>query len=113
MLRAFVLEWQGEWDKHLPLVEFAYNNSYHASIDMAPFEASYGRPYHAPGYWSDITDVKCGDLLFLQHYTDQVSPTKDIFRFGRKGKLSPRYIGPSEVVDSIGPAAYRLALPHH
>ncbi|CAN6462541.1 unnamed protein product [Victoria cruziana] len=72
MLRACVLEWQGEWDKHLPLVEFAYNNSYHASIDMAPFEALYGRPCHAPGYWFDITDVKREDPLVLQHYVDQV-----------------------------------------
>ncbi|CAN6458921.1 unnamed protein product [Victoria cruziana] len=50
MLRACVLEWQGEWDKHLSLIEFAYNNSYHASIGMTPFEALYGRPYRAPGY---------------------------------------------------------------
>ena len=43
MLRACVMEFKGSWDTHLALMEFAYNNSYQASIDMAPFEALYGR----------------------------------------------------------------------
>ena len=42
MLRACVIEFGGHWDNYLPLVEFSYNNSYHSSIDMAPFEALYG-----------------------------------------------------------------------
>ena len=44
MLRACVLDLKGSWEEHLPLVEFAYNNSYQASIQMAPYEALYGRP---------------------------------------------------------------------
>ncbi|KAD7477276.1 hypothetical protein E3N88_00412 [Mikania micrantha] len=43
MLRACVIDFIGNWDSHLPLLEFSYNNSYHASIGMAPFEALYGR----------------------------------------------------------------------
>jgi len=43
LLRVCVLEQGGTWDSHLPLIEFAYNNSYHSSIGMAPFEALYGR----------------------------------------------------------------------
>ncbi|CAN6453606.1 unnamed protein product [Victoria cruziana] len=113
MLRACILKWQGEWDRHLPSVEFAYNNSYHASIEMAPFEALYGRPCRAPGYWSDIADARFENPLILQHYADQISPTKGIFRFGKKGKLSPRFIGPFEVIEKIGSCAYRLALPPH
>ena len=47
-LRAYVLDHKGSWEKHLPLVEFAYNNSYQASIQMAPYEALYGRPCDTP-----------------------------------------------------------------
>ena len=43
MLRACVLEFKGIWDRHLPLMEFSYNNSYQSSIEMAPYEALYGR----------------------------------------------------------------------
>jgi hypothetical protein len=42
LLMFCILEWKGSWEEHLPLVEFTYNNSYHASIDMAPYEALYG-----------------------------------------------------------------------
>ena len=42
MLRACVMEFKGSWDTHLALMEFTYNNSYQASIEMAPFEALYG-----------------------------------------------------------------------
>ena len=48
MLRACVLDHKGRWVKHLPLVEFAYNNSYQASIQMAPYDALYGRPCRSP-----------------------------------------------------------------
>ena len=48
MLRACILDLKGNWDKHLPLVEFAYNNSYQVSIHMAPYEALYGRPCRSP-----------------------------------------------------------------
>ena len=44
MLRACVLDLKGSWEEHFPLVEFAYNNSYQASIQMTPYEALYGRP---------------------------------------------------------------------
>lgn len=48
MLRACVLDFRGSWEDHLPLVEFAYNNSYQSNIQMAPFEALYGRPCRSP-----------------------------------------------------------------
>ena len=48
------LEFKGRWEEKLPLVEFAYNNSYQASIQMAPYEALYGRPRQSPVYWMEV-----------------------------------------------------------
>jgi len=54
LLRACVLDHKGSWDKFLPLIEFTYNNSFHASIGMAPFEALYGRKCRTPLYWYEM-----------------------------------------------------------
>nr|GEW76230.1 putative reverse transcriptase domain-containing protein [Tanacetum cinerariifolium] len=57
MLRACVIDFRKGWEKHLPLVEFSYNNSYHASIKAAPFEALYGRKCRSPVCWAKVGDV--------------------------------------------------------
>ena len=54
MLRDCVMEFKGSWDTHLALMEFAYNNSYQASIEMAPFEALYGRKCRTPVCWDEV-----------------------------------------------------------
>ena len=55
MLRACVLDFKGSWDEYLALIEFAYNNSYHSSIGMTPYEALYGRPCRSPVCWAEAT----------------------------------------------------------
>ncbi|GJX16137.1 putative reverse transcriptase domain-containing protein [Tanacetum coccineum] len=57
MLRACVIYFRKGWDRHLPLVEFSYNNSYHTSIKDAPFEALYGRKCRSPIYWAEVGDA--------------------------------------------------------
>lgn len=57
MLRACVIDFRGSWDGHLPLIKFAYNNSYHSSIQMAPYEALYGRKCRSPIGWLDIAET--------------------------------------------------------
>ncbi|GJQ92536.1 putative nucleotidyltransferase, ribonuclease H [Tanacetum coccineum] len=148
MLRACALEWTGSWDEYLCLVEFAYNNSWHASIKAAPFELLYGRKCRAPICWDEVgerliegpelieitnekvavakeklkearsrqksyadkhrrdLEFQVGDRVFLK-----VSPFRGVKRFGIKGKLSPRFIGPFEILERIGEVSYRLALP--
>ena len=54
MLRACVLDFKGSWEEHLPLVEFTYNNNYQASIQMAPYEALYGRRCRSPVCWTEV-----------------------------------------------------------
>jgi hypothetical protein len=56
LLRACVLDQGGSWDSCLPLIEFTYNNSYHSSIGMAPFEALYGRRCRTPLCWYESSE---------------------------------------------------------
>ena len=65
-MRACVLEFQGSWDEHLSLVEFAYNNSFHSSIGMSPFEALYGRPCRSSICWEEIGDRDLLDLEIVE-----------------------------------------------
>ena len=129
-------------------MEFAYNNSYQASIGMTPYVDLYGRKCRTPVCWDEvgerklvgqkIVQVTCdkvkvirdrlkiaqdrqksyadnrrkdlefevGDMVFLR-----ISPWKGVLRFRKRGKLSPRYIGPYRIVERIGEVAYRLELP--
>nr|GFB19232.1 putative reverse transcriptase domain-containing protein [Tanacetum cinerariifolium]GFB22986.1 putative reverse transcriptase domain-containing protein [Tanacetum cinerariifolium] len=83
------------WERHLPLVEFSYNNSYHASIKAAPFEALYGRKCRSPICWAEVGDTQLTNPEIIQETTEKiVSPWKGVVRFGKRGKLNPRYIGP-------------------
>ncbi|GJR07740.1 ty3-gypsy retrotransposon protein [Tanacetum coccineum] len=65
MLRACALEWTGSWDEYLCLVEFAYNNSWHASIKATPFELLYGRKCRAPICWDEVGERLIGSLSVL------------------------------------------------
>ena len=58
MLRACVIDFGKAWDTHLPLIEFSYNNSYHTSIKVAPFEALYGRKCRSPLCWAEVGDTQ-------------------------------------------------------
>ncbi|KAA0060413.1 pol protein [Cucumis melo var. makuwa] len=58
MLRACALEFPGSWDSHLHLMEFAYNNSYQATIGMAPFEALYGKCCRSPVCWGEVGEQR-------------------------------------------------------
>ena len=67
MLRACMLDFKGSWEDHLHLVEFSYNNSFQASIQMAPYEALYGRKCRSPVCWDDIGERRLlGPELIVQ-----------------------------------------------
>ncbi|KAG4181401.1 hypothetical protein ERO13_A10G224850v2 [Gossypium hirsutum] len=58
MLRCCILEFEGNWERYLPLIEFAYNNNYQSSTKMAPYEALYGRKCRTPLYWTELSEKK-------------------------------------------------------
>ncbi|GKG30669.1 putative reverse transcriptase domain-containing protein, partial [Tanacetum coccineum] len=72
MLRACVLDFGKGWDKHLPLVEFSYNNSYHTSIKAAPFEALYGRKCRSPICWAEVGDSQLTGPEIIHETTKRI-----------------------------------------
>ncbi|KAJ0780030.1 putative nucleotidyltransferase, Ribonuclease H [Helianthus annuus] len=83
MLRACVVDLGGSWDKHLSLVEFSYNNSYHTSIGAAPFEALYGRKCRSPLCWSDAGDRQLVGPDMVQETTDKIAQIRDRIKAAR------------------------------
>ena len=77
MLRACVIDFKSSWETHLPLIEFAYNNSYHSSIGMAPFEALYGRPWRSPLCWVEVGDGKLLGLEMIQETNEKIVIVKE------------------------------------
>jgi len=76
MLRACALEFGGNWDVHLPLVEFSYNNSYHTSIKMAPFQALYGRKCRSPLAWAEVGESQLIGPEIVVETTDVIAKVK-------------------------------------
>nr|GEY05640.1 reverse transcriptase domain-containing protein [Tanacetum cinerariifolium] len=76
MLRAYVIDFGNGWERHLLLIEFSYNNSYHASIKDAPFEAFYGRKCRLPVCWAEVGDAQLTGLKLIHDTTKKIVQIK-------------------------------------
>ena len=82
------MEFRGSWDTHLPLMEFAYNNSYQASIGMAPYEALYGRKCRTPVCWDEVGERKLVGLEIVQVTYDMIKVIRDIIKIAQNRQKS-------------------------
>ncbi|GJX87263.1 putative reverse transcriptase domain-containing protein [Tanacetum coccineum] len=106
MLRACAIEFRKGWVNHLPLVEFSYNKSYHASIKAAPFEALYGRNCRSPACWAEVGQVQLIGPEIVQETTEKIIQIKQRIQVAHD-----RYVGPFKVLEKVGSIAYKLELP--
>ena len=72
MLRGCVMEFTGSWDRYVPLMKFAYNNNYQASISMAPYEALYGRRCRTLVCWTELNEHKVIGLDVVKDTEEKV-----------------------------------------
>nr|GEZ01403.1 putative reverse transcriptase domain-containing protein [Tanacetum cinerariifolium] len=76
MLCACGIDLEKGWDRHLPLIEFSYNNSYHTSIKVAPFEALYGRKCRSLVYWAEVGDARHTGPKIIHEITKKIIQIK-------------------------------------
>nr|GEW77377.1 reverse transcriptase domain-containing protein [Tanacetum cinerariifolium] len=111
MLRACVIDFGSSWNRHLPLVEFSYNNSYHPNIKAAPYKALYERKCRSPVCWSEDGDSQLIGPELIRDTTEKVSPWKGAVNFGKHEKLSPCYVRQFKILARVGHVAYTLEFP--
>ncbi|GJW03733.1 zinc finger, CCHC-type, retrotransposon gag domain protein [Tanacetum coccineum] len=110
------------WDEYLCLVEFAYNNSWHASIKAAPFELLYGRKCRAPICWDEVGERLIEGPELIEITNEKVAVAKEKLKEARsrqkkeltfwgQGQAKSRFIGPFEILEELERFRYCLALP--
>nr|GEV80439.1 putative reverse transcriptase domain-containing protein [Tanacetum cinerariifolium] len=88
MLRACVIDFENGWERHLPLIEFSYNNSYHASIKAALFEALYGRKCRSPVCWAEVGDAQLTGPELIHETTEKIVQIKQRIQADRDRQKS-------------------------
>ncbi|GKA61531.1 putative reverse transcriptase domain-containing protein [Tanacetum coccineum] len=119
ILRACMIDFGNRWVKHFPLVEFSYNNSYHASIKAVPFEALYSRKCRSPVCWAKVREVQLTGPEIVQVTTKKVIQIKQRIQSARdrqksysdlKRKPMEFQVG-DRVIFKVGAVSYKLELP--
>ena len=88
MLRACVIDFKGNWYDHLPLIEFAYKNNYHSSIQMASYETLYGRRYRSPIRWLKVGEVWLIRPFLVHQSMEKVKVIQERLKMGQSHQKS-------------------------
>ncbi|XP_076934969.1 uncharacterized protein LOC143601450 [Bidens hawaiensis] len=115
MFRACIIEFGGNWDKYLPLAEFSYNNSYHSSIGMPPFEMLYGRKCRTPLCWGEVGQRELANKEVVNATNEKIDQIRAYLKAAQDRQKS--YVDKRkrpiefQIIARVGQVAYRLDLP--
>jgi hypothetical protein len=111
MLRACALKYKKSWDKNLPYVEFSYNNSYQASIKMAPYEALYGRQCRTPFFWSQTGESQVFRPEVLKDTEKQGQMVRESLKVAQTQQKSYAYRRRRDLSFGVGDFVYLEVSP--
>ncbi|KAA3473673.1 Retrotransposable element Tf2 [Gossypium australe] len=111
MLRCCVLEFQGNWEKYLPLVEFAYNNSFQSSLKMAPYEALYGRKCRTPLYWSELREKQIHGVDLIRETEEKVKVIRECLKVASDRQKSYSDLKRKEIEFTVGDKVFLKVSP--
>ncbi|GJY75581.1 putative reverse transcriptase domain-containing protein [Tanacetum coccineum] len=111
MLRACAIDFGKGWVNHFPLVEFSYNNSYHASIKAAPFEALYGRKCRSPVCWVEVGQVQLTGPEIVQETTKKIIQIKKRMQAARDRQKSYADLKRKPIEFQVGDKVILKVLP--
>ncbi|KAG8496286.1 hypothetical protein CXB51_007463 [Gossypium anomalum] len=111
MLRCCILEFQGSWERYLPLVEFTYNNSYQTSLKMAPYEALYGRKCRTPLYWIELKENQIYGVDLIKETEERVKVIRDCLKAASDRQKSYADLKRKEIEFQVGDKVFLKVSP--
>ena len=110
-MRACALDYESSWDDNLPYAEFSYNNSYQASLKMAPFEALYGRRCRTPLMWDEVGDRQLFGPDLIKESEEKVKLIRDRLKVAQSRQKSYADSKHKEITYEIGDRVYLRVSP--